>query len=59
MPNGVFKIINIPTDKVPTVVANFQLDSPDNIEEIDQGGGLWTVKATFPGADETQEEFRE
>ena len=57
MPNGVFKIINIPKDKVPMVVADFELDSPDKIEKIDQGDGLWTVKATFPGAGETEKEF--
>ncbi len=54
-PRGVFKITNISEDRVPVVVADFELDDPTSIEKIDQkekndqGKNLWTVVATFPG----------
>ena len=57
MPSGIFKITDIPKDKVATVVANYQLDGPLNIEEIEQPGDLWTVKATFEGPGEQEEKF--
>ena len=57
MPTGVFKITNIPKDKVAKVVANFELDGPDKIEKKEQSNELWTVIATFPGEGETEEEF--
>ncbi len=54
MPSGVFKITDIPEDKVKIVRADFELDDPISIDEIDQGGGMWTVVATFPGEGETE-----
>lgn len=57
MPSGVFSIIDIPADKVATVVAMYQLDQPEKIEKLQQPNGLWTVKATFSGDGESQEVF--
>jgi hypothetical protein len=57
MPSGVFKITDIPEAKVPTVVADYELDGPEKIEKIKQANGLWTVKATFPGEGESQKVF--
>ena len=50
MPTGVFQITDIPEDKVETVIADFQLESPPpQVERTQQSNGLWTVTATFPG----------
>ena len=51
MPSGILKVTDIPKDKVPSVVADFEADIPTpTIFEIDQGEGLfWTVVATYPG----------
>ena len=57
MPSGVFKIINIPADKVSTVIADYELDSPDKIEKFEQPDGLWTVIATFSGEGEEEKDF--
>lgn len=57
MPSGVYKITDIPEDKVATVVANFEVDSPENFEKIEQENGLWTVIATFSGTGESEETF--
>ncbi len=58
MPTGVYKITDIPEDKVATVVANFEADVPTPaIAKSKQTNGLWTVKATFPGAGETEKKF--
>lgn len=58
MPTGVWKITDIPKDKVATVVANFKADVPTpTIAELIQTNGLWTVKATFPGDGETEKKF--
>ena len=58
MPTGVWKITDIPKDKVAIVVANFKADVPaPTIAELIQTNGLWTVKATFPGDDETEKTF--
>ncbi len=62
MPSGVFKVKNIPKDKVERVVNLYKRDwpKPKSIDEIDQGGGLWTVVATFPdGGETTEEEYSE
>jgi hypothetical protein len=58
MPHGVFKIIDIPENKVATVVADFELQNPEKIEKFKQPNRLWTVKATFPGQGESEEAFR-
>ena len=58
MPSGVFKIIDIPKDKVAMVVADFELQRPKKIEPFEQPNRLWTVKATFPGEGESEEVFR-
>ena len=58
MPSGVFKVTDIPKEKVAVVVANYEADSPTpNIERVDQGNGLWTVVATFPGDGELVTKF--
>ena len=57
MPSGVFTIIDIPEDKVATVVANYQLEHPEKVEKLQQSNGLWTVKATFAGNGESQKVF--
>lgn len=59
MPIGVFRITDIPADKVDGVVAKYQVDAPLKIERVDQGGGLWTVIATFPGKGDSVESFSE
>ncbi len=57
MPSGVWKITDIPADKVDEVVANFQLQSPDNVEKTEQPNGKWTVVATYPGEGEDVKVF--
>jgi hypothetical protein len=47
MPSGTFQVIDIPDDRLATVVADYELDSPSRIEKIRQSNGLWTVRATF------------
>jgi hypothetical protein len=47
MPSGTFQVVDIPEDRVATVVAGYQLDLPSKIEKIRQSNGLWTVRATF------------
>jgi hypothetical protein len=49
MPSGVFKVTDIPDDKVETVIALYRLDNPDKIDKEKQPNNLWTVTATFPG----------
>ncbi len=56
MPSGVFKITDIPKDKVATVVADYEMEGA-KIEKIKQPNGLWTVKATFPGQGESEKVF--
>ncbi len=57
MPSGVFKITDIPEDKVETVIADYQLQNPDSIEKFEQPDGKWTVVATFSGEGESEEVF--
>ena len=57
MPSGVFKVTDIPEDKVATVEADYQLDNPDKIEKNLQPNGLWTVTATFPGEGKSEKGF--
>lgn len=56
MPSGVFTITDIPADKVDMVVADYEMEGAQT-ERIDQGNGLWTVKATFPGDGEHTQTF--
>lgn len=50
MPSGVFKITDIPDNRVDTVIADYQLDDPPpKIEKTKQPNGLWTVTATYAG----------
>jgi hypothetical protein len=49
MPSGVFEITDIPAAKVNMVISEFNLDDPaPTIVTTDQGGGLFTVTATYP-----------
>jgi hypothetical protein len=48
MPCGVWKITDVPADKVPNVIGDFNLDSPTKVEKDKQADGTWTVTATFP-----------
>ncbi len=57
MPSGVWKITDIPADKVDMVVADFQLESPDTVEKTEQPNGKWTVVATYPGEGEDEKVF--
>ena len=57
MPSGVFTITDIPEDKVETVIADFNLDSPKQIDKTKQSNGLWTVKATFNGPGQQTKKF--
>jgi hypothetical protein len=57
MPSGVFKITDIPQQKVAEVEALYRLDNPIKIEKIDQGNNLWTVIATFPGQGSVTQKF--
>ena len=57
MPSGVFKITDIPQSKVQEVENLYKLDNPTKIEKVDQGNGLWTVTATFPGAGNVTKKF--
>lgn len=58
MPSGVFEITDIPDDKVETVISNFRLDDPPpQIKKTPQGGGLWTVTATYPGPGKQRKGF--
>jgi hypothetical protein len=50
MPSGVFKVTDIPDNKVETVIALYRLDNPEKIEKKRQPDGRWTVTATFPGS---------
>ena len=56
MPSGVFKITDIPEEKVEEVEANYRLQNPA-IEKFKQPNGKWTVIATFPGDGESEEVF--
>lgn len=58
MPSGVFKVTDIPDDKVETVIALYKLDNPDKIDKEKQPNNLWTVTATFPGPGQTAERFK-
>lgn len=57
MPSGVFKITDIPESKVQEVKNLYKLDNPTTIEKVDQGNGLWTVIATFPGSGDETKKF--
>ena len=57
MPSGVFKITDIPEDKVEIVVADYQMENPVNIERIAQPNGMWTVIATFPDEGAMEKRF--
>ena len=60
MPSGVFKVTDIPKDKVPIVISDYEADIPTpTISKIDQGDGLWTVVATFPGDGEIVRSYSE
>ena len=59
MPTGVFRITDIPADQVERVIANYQLDAPENIQRIEQPNGKWTIIATFSGEGESEEGFSE
>lgn len=57
MPSGVFKVIDIPDDKVATVIADYEIQSPVSIKKEKQPNGLTTVIATFPGTTTTIKNF--
>ena len=59
MPSGVFKITDIPKEKVARVEGLYRVQGPEKIEKLEQADGRWTVVATFPGSGETEEEFSE
>jgi hypothetical protein len=49
MPCGVFKITQIPTEKVNEVKATYALDTPvPTLGQQQDGDGTWTVTATYP-----------
>jgi hypothetical protein len=60
MPSGTFKITDIPEDKVQMVVALYNAEDPppESVEKIDQGGGLWTVVATFTGDGHVEQPYQ-
>jgi hypothetical protein len=53
MPLGVFKITDIPEDKVGEVMSLYALDAPKKVEKAKQANGLFTVIATFSGPGES------
>lgn len=57
MPSGVFKVTEIPEDRVADVIGMYQPDGPTSIERVEQSNGKWTVIATFPGPGETTQVF--
>jgi hypothetical protein len=57
VPTGVFEITDIPENRVDMVIREFQLDNPQKIETKPQGGGLFTVVATFPGPGKQKKTF--
>lgn len=59
MPNGIFKITDIPENKVETVMEDFRMENPISVEKTHQPDGKWTVTATFPGEGQSEEVFNE
>lgn len=53
MPSGVWKITDIPADKVDMVAADYEMEGANPVEKTEQPNGKWTVVATFPGEGET------
>ncbi len=47
--NRVFKMTDVPEEKLDQVIDGYKLDNPTNIEKVKQPDGKWTVTATFSG----------
>lgn|GEM_PF-4815788 len=47
MPCGVWKVTDIPENKVGRVMAGYRISKPNSVIKEQQPDGLWTVTATF------------